>query len=64
MNKKAARARHETVNHRFKQFHYFKISDMTKNYMFTGCLNAIAVITQLAIEDGEPLCNTDYNVIY
>ena len=54
------RARHETVNKRFKQFsilHRVFRHDVRKHHVAFG---AVAVITQLAIEHGEPLHQVDY----
>ena len=60
MSKKIA-SRHETVNKRFKIFqclvHRFR-HDVVK---YTICFRAIAVITQLGIENGEPLFQVNYN---
>jgi hypothetical protein len=61
--KKAARARHETVNRRFKQFHCLKNFRHNKE-LHVHCFNSIAVITQLAIENGEPLYNIEYHIVY
>jgi hypothetical protein len=61
--KKAARARHETVNCRFKQFHCLKNFRHNKE-LHVHCFNSIAVITQLAIENGEPLYNIEYHIVY
>jgi hypothetical protein len=59
--KKNVRARHETVNKRFKQFgcllERFR-HDKTKH---GDAFRAVAVITQLAIENGEPLFDVEYD---
>ena len=57
---KSVRTRHETVNKRFKQWqilHRVFRHDVQKHQ---PVLFAVAVITQLAIESGEPL----YSVVY
>jgi len=59
-NKSNARARHETVNRRLKQWGCLKKvyrHDLSKHRtVFT----AVAVLTQLAIESGEVLYGVDY----
>ena len=54
------RSRHETVNKRFKQWNILKSiyrGDLTQHgYAFRTC----AIITQLAISNGEPLFQVDY----
>ena len=54
------RSRHETVNKRFKQWKCLKDvfqHNLAKHHdMFT----AVAVVTQLAMENGEPLFNVEY----
>ena len=54
------RARHETVNRRFKQFnclhHRFR-HDKEKHAL---CFDAVAVLTQLSIQSGEPLYDVEY----
>ena len=55
------RGRHETVNRRFKQFnilHRVFRHDVAKHQSAFG---AVAVITQLNIENGEPLFHVDYD---
>lgn len=61
--KRGARARHETVNRRFKQFHCMKNFRHDKN-LHAHCFNAIAVITQIAIENDEPLYDIEYHIRY
>lgn len=59
--KRTARARHETMNRRLKHwgclFHVFR-HDLRKH---ARIFQSVAVITQLAIENGEPLFGVDYN---
>ena len=61
MSKFIVRARHETVNARFKQFNAlqqtFHHSKDKHEYVF----NSVAVITQLAILNGEPLFDVTYH---
>jgi hypothetical protein len=59
--KKNVRARHETVNKRFKQFgclHERFRHDAAKH---GDVFRAVAVITQLAIENGEPLFGVEHD---
>ena len=50
------RGRHETVNERFKNWCCLTQRFRTKNVSkFSACFRAVAVMTQLAIECGEPL---------
>lgn len=58
-----ARARHETVNRRLKQFNCLKYFRHDKQ-SHVHCFNAIAVITQLAIANGEPLYHVKYKIVY
>lgn len=56
----AVRARHETVNARFKQF-----AVLTKTFRHTllkhsSCFRAVAVITQLKLTHGKSLFDVDY----
>lgn len=59
--KNRVRARHETVNKRMKQWailrKVFHNNDLTKH---SFVLRAVAVITQLSFENGEPLFQVDY----
>ena len=57
--KNAARSQHETVNRRFKQFECLKSFRHEKN-LHVHLFDAIATITQIGIENGEP----PYGVIY
>ena len=62
--RKATLARHETVNKRFKQWGCLKqvfrhSHDLA--YKHASVFRAVAVITQLAIEDGEPLYAVKYD---
>jgi hypothetical protein len=55
---------HETVNKRFKQWGCLKqvfrhVHDLA--YKHASVFRAVAVITQLAIEDGEPLYAVEYH---
>lgn len=58
-----ARARHETVNRRLKQFNCLKMFRHDKS-KHVHCFEAVAVITQLAIQNGEPLYHVHYNIVY
>jgi len=58
--KRRAAQRHETVNRRFKQWGVLKQvyrHDIDRHGVHFGC---VAVLTQLAIENGEPLFSTTY----
>jgi hypothetical protein len=61
--KKNARARHETVNRRFKQFNCLKSFRHGKE-LHAYCFNSVAVLTEIGIEYGEPLYSIDYKLIY
>jgi hypothetical protein len=61
--KQDARARHETVNGRFKQFNCLGRFRHDKE-LHVYCFHAIAVITQIAITHGEPLYDIDYYIAY
>jgi hypothetical protein len=56
------RSRHETLNKRMKQFNclknQFRHHDIAKH---SSCFRAVAVLTQLAIEFGEPLFEVEYS---
>ena len=56
------RSRHETVNGRFKNFAI--LEDRYRHDLKThGCVFcAVAVLTQLSIENGEPLFKVDYKM--
>ena len=53
--------RQETVNRRFKQWKILKSVFRHDLTMHCRVFSAIAVITQLAIENGEPLFQVDYD---
>ena len=56
------RSRHETVNKRMKQFNclknQFRHHDIEKH---SSCFRAVAVLTQLSMEMGEPLFEVEYS---
>ena len=55
-------ARHETVNRRFKQFdclHHRVHHDKEKHALYFDAV-AVAVLTQLSIQSGEPLYDVEY----
>lgn len=56
--KAVARLRHETCNRRFKQWACMNVRFRHSMVHHGECMKAIAVLTQLAIENGEPLFNT------
>ena len=53
--KKRARMRHETCNKRFKNWACMQTNFRHGVDVHRDCMYAIAVLTQLAIENGEPL---------
>lgn len=55
-----ARARHETVNRRFK--HFFVLGHRFRHPLsrHSACFRAVANLTQLMIQNGEPLFDVDY----
>ena len=58
--KKNARARHEHINKRFKQWGCLKQiyrHDIDDHYLYFA---SVAVITELCIENGEPLYSVRY----
>jgi DDE superfamily endonuclease len=57
----SVRARHETVNKRFKQFEILKRVFRHDVQHHQPAFGACAVITQMAIERGEPLYKVDYD---
>lgn len=59
--KKLARARHETVNKRIKQFKIFQEMFRHKLTNHGICFKACANITQIAIQSGEPLFSIEYD---
>ncbi len=58
--KQLARARHETVNCRFKIFSILRKLYRHKLNTHVSVFHSIATITQLAIEAGEPLFQLEY----
>lgn len=58
--KNDVRARHETVNKRFKQFGILKQVFRQEVSKHKAVFEAIAVITQIAIRNGEELYEVDY----
>ena len=59
--KSLARARHETVNARFKMWGALRQQYRHKKESHWAVLNAIANITQLTIRNGEPLFQVHYD---
>jgi hypothetical protein len=57
----SVRARHETVNKRFKQFEILKRVFRHDVQHHQPAFGACVVITQIAIERGEPLYQVDYD---
>ena len=55
-----ARARHETVNRRFKQWGCLKQVYRHDIDFHSTFFAAVAVCTQLSLENGEPLYNVAY----
>ena len=53
--KKRARMRHETCNKRFKNWNCMSQNFRHGVAMHRDCMIAVAVLTQLAIQSGEPL---------
>ena len=53
--KAEARARHETCNKRFKQWNVMKNTFRHPIEFHQDCFTAVAVITQLQLENGYPL---------
>lgn len=56
-----ARARHETVNGRFKIFAVLTKSFRHELVKHSACFRAVAVVTQLNIENGNPLFQVEYS---
>ena len=53
--------RHETVNKRFKNFGCLK-QVFRHNLLFhSSCFRAVAVVTQMAFNNGEPVFQVDYD---
>lgn len=48
-------ARHETVNKRLKHFNVLKVPFRHSLKFHASCFHAVAVLTQLSIENGSPL---------
>ena len=61
--KKKVRARHETVNARFKEWGALKNKFRHKISRHRSVFRAIAVLTQLKIENGYPLFQVDYTTL-
>ena len=61
MDKFIVRARHETVNARFKQFNALQQTFHHSKDKHAYVFNSVAVITQLAILNGEPLFDVTYS---
>jgi hypothetical protein len=55
MMKYSACSQHETVNRRFKQFHCLTQIFHHEKEEHVFCFEAVAVITAIGIENGEPL---------
>ena len=55
------RSRHETVNKRFEQWGCLKQVFCHEIFKHAHVFRAVAVITQLLIQLGEPLFEVDYN---
>lgn len=53
--------RHETVNRRFKQFRCMKVVWRHSLDFHSASFRAVAVLTQLAFDDGEELFEVDYD---
>lgn len=58
--KKLARARHETVNRRFKQFNVLKLHYRHNLQSHQQVFRAAVVLTQLSIKNGEVLFACDF----
>ena len=52
--------RHETINNRFKQWQILKQVHRNDISHHGRVFHCIAILTQLAIENGEPLFSVDY----
>jgi len=59
--KAAARARHETVNYRFKRFAILRVEFRHGNHRHGSVFKAIAMICQIEIEVESPLFHVDYD---
>ena len=58
--KKDAKARHETCNKRLKQFDILKQVYRHDRDKRASVFAAVAVCTQISIENGDPLCAATY----
>ena len=56
-----ARARHETVNRRFKQFNVIGSRFRHNKHLHGICFRAVANIVELMIETNSPLFNVEYD---
>jgi hypothetical protein len=56
-----ARARHETVNARFKNNQVLVKRFRHSLAFHSACFRAVAVVSQLIIENGEPLFDVQYS---
>jgi hypothetical protein len=54
------RRRHETVNKRFNQWNILKSVFRSEITMHGQAFRFVAIVTQLAIQNGEPLFSVDY----
>ncbi len=54
-----ARARYETANHRFKQFLVIGQHFRHELSLHSSCFHAVANITEVMIQNGEPLFGVD-----
>ena len=59
--KALARTRHETINKRFKQFHCLSRTFRHRLSTHGAVFRAVAVMTQISIESGEPLFGVAYD---
>ncbi len=59
--KELVRSRHETLNKRLKQWHCLHDTFRHDLEKHSFVFQAVAVIVQVAIENGEPLFRVDYN---
>ena len=60
--KTRARNRHETCNKRFKNWACMSCNFRHGVALHSECFNAVAVLTQLAIENGEPLFDAAFDI--
>jgi hypothetical protein len=59
--KSVVRSRHETLNKRLKQWHVLHDTFRHDLEKHSSVFRAVDVITQVAIEHGEPLFSVEYN---